>query len=453
MGKYKYQKETLIFILLLFFLSNLILIFYQDNVWWDAAVYAGMGKHMFSAGESGLWESSRPVVWPLILGLLWKLNLDVVFFGKLTSLLFAVGVLVMTFLIGKELFDEKTALLTVFLLALTPTFFSFSKIMLSGIVSTFFVLTAVYFLIKKNYVVAGIFFGIGFMTRFLQLLVLVVVIALLMLYKKPIRKSLNLLAGFSIPVVPYLVLNYFLYNNIFHPFSLQVLLTQVTGWMWSEPIFFYFIEVFKENFLYVFAVFGLIYLFKKKLSLEKGMIVYMFLALFLFFLFTQHKEMRFLVVLFPYLAMITAYGSIRFFDNIKINFPLRYILVIFVVQALLNIYVYEKIEIGKGNQFTVFQSYAEDGVWVSNPVHAVYSDAKIGELMYYPAFNKDKIDFLNSNLEKINIILLDTCNLLCNPEDYSCFGEKEIFLSNLKEKFKMSYNNKYGNCQQYIFSK
>jgi hypothetical protein len=73
--------------------------------------------------------------------------------------------------------------------------------------------------------------------------------------------------------------------------------------------------------------------------------------------------------------------------------------------------------------------------------------------MYYPAFNKDKIDFLNSNLEKINIILLDTCNLLCNPEDYSCFGEKEIFLSNLKEKFKMSYNNKYGNCQQYIFSK
>ena len=43
---------------------------FNDDIWWDSAVYLGMGKHIYSLGEVGLWESSRPLIWPLILGFL-----------------------------------------------------------------------------------------------------------------------------------------------------------------------------------------------------------------------------------------------------------------------------------------------------------------------------------------------------------------------------------------------
>ena len=158
MGKYKshYTEYSLLIIIALFFISNLIIIFFQKNVWWDAAVYVGMGKYIFSLGNAGLWEASRPIIWPLILGFFWKLNLDVILFGKIISLIFSVGVLLMTYLIAKVIFDKKIALLSTLLLAFTSTFFFFSKLMLSGIVSTFFILVAIYFFIKKRYFLFGI---------------------------------------------------------------------------------------------------------------------------------------------------------------------------------------------------------------------------------------------------------------------------------------------------------
>ncbi|MFH0868049.1 MAG: glycosyltransferase family 39 protein [Candidatus Woesearchaeota archaeon] len=463
MGKHKSHNEkySLLILITLFFIFNLIFIFYQENIWWDAAVYTGMGKYIYSAGNSGLFESVRPVVWPLILGLLWKTGIDIIFFGKLASLFFSLGVLIMTFLIAKEIFDKKVALLSVLLLALAPTFFFFSKIMLAGIVSTFFVLVAVYLFLRKSYFFSGIFFGLGFMTRFLQLFAFIAVVILFLIYNKRDRviNFLKLLVGFFIPVFPYLMSNYILYNNIFYPFMLQALLTKVTGWIWFEPFWFYFIEMFKENFLYIFAVFGLFYLFKKKIDFGKLTIVYLFFTFFLFFTLTKHKEMRFLLVLLPYLSIITAFGLIRSFERLNqknIKIPLFYILIIFIFQASLSIYANEKTEFEKENRFIEFQSYLNDAsgnIWISNPVYAAYSDKKIGELVYYPVFNADKINSLNSKLGKADVVLLDTCDLLCNPDDTECQKRKENFLNNIRNKFEIDFNNKYGNCEQFIFSK
>src|SRR3989344_2628309 len=215
-------NKVLFLVLALFFFSNLALALLQENVWWDAAVYAGMGKHIFSDGQSGLWESSRPLVWPIILGFFWKLNLDMALFGKIMSLLFAAGTIIMTYLIAKEVFERKTAVLAAFLLAFTPTFFFFSKLMLTEIASTFFSLLGVYFFIRKNYFSSGIFFGLGFMTRFLQLIPFAVICIIFLVYnikQKNLIKNITIIGiGFAIPVAPYLALNYLLYGNAVQPF-------------------------------------------------------------------------------------------------------------------------------------------------------------------------------------------------------------------------------------------
>jgi len=459
---YFIKSQTLYLILFLFFISNLFILILQKNVWWDAAVYAGMGKYIFSFGSAGLWESSRPLVWPVILGLFWKLNLDVVFFGKLLSLLFSVGVLYFTYLIGEEIFDKKTAILSVLLLALTSTFFFFSTIMLSGIISTFFVLTGIYFFIRKNYFFSGLFFGLGFMTRFLQLMIFLTILLIFLVYNKKehnyFRNFGKLIISFLIPVFSYLILNYYLYGNILHSFFLQALLTKLTGWMYFEPWWFYFVELFKENFLYVFALFGLFVLFKDELDIKKSAVVYPLLIFFLLFSFTQHKEMRFLIVLFPFLFLITSVGLVRFFEyinNRKIRIPLIYILIIFILQSFFVIYLNEKSEFGKENRFLVFQEFLGDSkekVWVSNPVYAIFSDENIDELIYYPVFDQEKINFLNTNLKNVDAILLDTCDILCNPNDEVCSKAKNKLISNMKNQFKIDYVNIYEECEQFIFS-
>src|SRR3989344_5505104 len=195
-------NKVLFLVLALFFFSNLALALLQENVWWDAAVYAGMGKHIFSDGQSGLWESSRPLVWPIILGFFWKLNLDMALFGKIMSLLFAAGTIIMTYLIAKEVFERKTAVLAAFLLAFTPTFFFFSKLMLTEIASTFFSLLGVYFFIRKNCFFSGIFFGLGFMARFLQLIPFAIVSIIFLIYN---IKQKNLVKNIMIIGIGFLI--------------------------------------------------------------------------------------------------------------------------------------------------------------------------------------------------------------------------------------------------------
>jgi len=92
-------------------------------------------------------------------------------------------------------------------------------------------------------------------------------------------------------------------------------------------------------------------------------------------------------------------------------------------------------------------------VWISNPAFAAVSNKKIDTLVYYPTFNLENINLLSSNLHKADTILLDTCDILCNPNDIVCPDEKENFLSNIENQFEIEYNNKYNNCEQFIFVK
>src|SRR3989338_3706940 len=90
-------------IIVLFLCANLIFLNFYDDVWWDSSVYIGMGKYIFSLGKSGLWEESRPLIFPLILGIGWKLGFDAVYFGRLVSVIFAILVIILTYKIGIKL--------------------------------------------------------------------------------------------------------------------------------------------------------------------------------------------------------------------------------------------------------------------------------------------------------------------------------------------------------------
>ena len=207
----------IIAIIILFIFSFFYYFNPNADLWWDSSVYLGIGKYVYSIGEVGLYEESRPLVWPLISGFFWKLGLDAAFFGRLLVLIFGVGTIICTYLVAYDLFNKRTALLASFLLAFSPTFFLFSSIMFTEIPAAFFAMLGLYFFIKQKYNLAGLVFGIAFMTRFFQIF-FIAAIYLFFIYMVYIKKAklnqfLRSVLLFSVPIMPFLTLNLILFNN------------------------------------------------------------------------------------------------------------------------------------------------------------------------------------------------------------------------------------------------
>jgi len=447
-----------------FFLITLLFLavksfFLSVNVWWDPAVYIGMGKFIFSLGKSGLWEASRPIVWPTLLGFIWRIGLSPVIFGKVLSLLLAVGCAYLTYLIGREVFDEKIALLAAAFFLFSPTLFFNSDLMMAGIPSTFFGLLAVYHLLKKKYFLMGIFAGITFMTRFLQLIVLAGLLIILFIYRKKLRikrTDINQIAlGFFLIVVPYLLLNIFLYGSMLYPFILQAKLTKFTGWMWWEPLSFYFKNLFKENFLAVFSLLGFFFLFRKKAKKDyrKSSIFVLFLLFFVFYNLNIHKEMRFAITFFPYLYLITSLGLFELLAFVKERKgPIIILSVLLLVLGCETFTQYEREP--RITRFDPFWEYVEDvegTLWITNPVFVVHSDVLVDELIYYSMSTMERFRGLTFKLFKADNLLVNTCDIPCFPGDEPCEKGKEEFMQSVKDRFNVAYNDTFWDCELYIF--
>jgi len=452
------KHKVFFIILLLFLILKIYSLFVVHDIWWDSSVYLGMGKYIYSSGEVGLFESSRPIVWPLMLGFFWKLGLDAILFGKLLVILFSSGILILTYLIALDVFNKKIAVISSLFLIFSQTFFLFNNILHTEIPSTFFILLGVYYFIKKKYNYSGLFLGIAFMTRFFQIFAFIP-LALILFYlflkkKVPYKVLFYFSLFFLIPVVPYLILNYILYNNPFHPFLLQSFMSKFTGLVFSQPFYFYFIELVKENVLVLFSILGLLFIFKKY-DFKKSTIAIVFLSIFIPYNLVAHKEMRLLIPALPFLYILTSYGLFYFINLFKKNktLILSSLLIIFLILSVPNL-KFDKYE----DNLDPFYNYVDNeninnGLWISNPAFIAFSNNKADELIYFPLYDSKKIDILTANIGNANHILINTCDLLpCPSSDSSCGQKHKEFINLLKNNYNLALNSEYGQCEYYIFN-
>tara|TARA_Y100000310_G_scaffold317308_1_gene370048 strand:- start:1914 stop:3293 length:1380 start_codon:yes stop_codon:yes gene_type:complete len=453
-------KNHKIFLLVffVFFIVKLFSLFVAHDIWWDSSVYIGMGKYIYSFSEVGLWESSRPLVWPLILGFFWKIGIDVIFFGKLSMMLFSLGVLFLTYLIALDIFNKKVAIISSLFLVLSSTFFLFGNILHTEIPSTFFALLGFYLFMKKKYNFSGLFLGIAFMTRFFQVFIFIalslILFYLFMKKKVPYKVLFYFSLFFLIPVVPYLILNYFLYNDIFYPFVLQAFMSKNTGWIFFQPFWFYFVNLVRENILVLFSVIGLLFVFKKP-DFRKTSITVAFLFIFVPYTLVAHKEMRLLVPALPFLYILTSYGMLYFINLFKKNGTLILSLLLFSFLILstpnIKFNTYE-------DSLDQFYDYIgtekiDDELWISNPAFITFSNERADKLIYFPLYNSEKVDELILNIDDAKHILINTCDLLpCPPSDTACNQKHDDFIDLLKENFKLRLYDGHGSCEYYIFT-
>lgn len=444
------------FAAVLFIFTLLSITSFPSPLLWDSSVYIGMGKYIWSSGHSGLWEPSRPLLLPSLLGFFWALGLQPHFFGAVAMLLFSLGCCCLTYMLASKVFCRKTGLLSMALFSFLPSFFMLNNTILTEIPSTFFFLLGVYFSVRKRYMLSGLFLGLAFMTRFFQIILIMPLIAFV-LYRCCKKKErwadfAKLIICFIIPVLIYLGLNSFLYSNPFYPFLLQSFMTQYTGWAFHKPISYYFLGLARENILFVFilaSAFAVLYRAKPLQS----MVLAVFACSFLLFSLAQHKEMRILIPLLPFMCILAADGIVFLsaalgkYKNAAIAAALIVFLALAAPQMKHDVH-----DANLGAFYDYSQRIGAGKLWISNPSFIARTDLLAYELIYFPLYDSRKALSLQEKAHQADIVMLNTCDILpCPPSDISCDEATEGLVSSLKSSLSLVYSENVAGCDYYIF--
>jgi hypothetical protein len=394
-----------------------------------------------------------------VLGLFWKIGLDPIIIGKLIIKLLGAGCLIFLYLIVKKTFDVNTALIVSFIFGFSQTFFFLNELILTDVPALFFVLAGTYFFLSKNFRISGLFLGLAFMTRIFFILASVpfFIYLLIPIIKKQHRW--NDFAYFSIffllPIIPYLLINLALYGNIFYPIYAEYFMLRYTGWVWFLPFYYYFLGIFKENILTIFALFGIYKIIKEK-DKQKLFLLFTFLIIFIPFILLKEKDMRLILIIWPFIYIFTIYGITAILTSLKNKGFEKYnkwIVVILVLICAINVIPNLKHLHYKDN-YDIFYNYSKNNdlgteIWTSGPNYIVYTDYK-AEPIYYPRFDNAKIGGLRKKAPKPSTILLNECDIPCPPDEIGCVKEKERFISELKKEYKVAAHEQIQGCNMLI---
>ena len=283
-----------------------------------------------------------------------------------------------------------------------------------------------------------------------------VVLVIIVYNKKNIKNIIKLAIAFLIPVIVYLALNQILYGNALFPFLQQIYLSKNTGWLNFQPISYYFTELFKENALYLLSFFGVFLAIRKKNN--KRYIAAIFLLFFAFFNLIKQKEMRFLIVLLPYMYLFLSSSIVYLFGKFGSKLSKTLLMMAVALSLAFSAYnasFYYQKESAKINHYAEMESRFASSygrIWVSNPIIAVSGSQKIEALMYYPFFSVERKNQLIGNAANADFVFMDSCDLACRPSDINCENAKAELISHFKRRLKTIYLSN-NNCQQLVFQR
>lgn len=445
-------RRQIIFSLLgIFLVLGFAGMFLPATISWDGSVYAGMGKFLFSHGASGLWETLRPVGFPIVLGAFWKIGIDPYLAGRALALLGSLGVLFFSYKIAERLHEGAGPFAAV-LIASTPLFFSYATVPMTDIISGAFALASLWYALGagtgKKIFFSGLLAGLAFLFRFPEGLAFAVSGAVIALraWQAPegirskafLRNACLYALGFALVAVPFFAANFFAYHDPLLPLKAgSGIITGHVSSQYLHPASFY-LHVLADNSAYVLLALlplAAFLMFRKYRASVPWIASVLFLfSFFLYFSHLAHKEMRYALAFLPMAFVFAGIGISMVLDQIgkryvSVAFLLllaaagAYADILFLRQSVKNDGVYARV----GESLAAYGS--ETGstarVLASSPFLASVSDAKIADTLYddwrgvLPAYEKDK--------GTITHVLIDTCTLeaACSSDAGCVSGKAE----------------------------
>lgn len=355
--------------------------------------------------------------------------------ARLPSAFAGTGSAIITYLLAKKLFNEKTALYSSLILVTSLAFLAASQWVILDPVLTFLVVTAVYLLYiglhdkKKRtltYSFAFISMGLATLTKGpVGIILPFLTIAIYAFWTKKTRSLFTREALLGSVIFTLIILAWLIPACVRggEAFTKDLLLKQVFGRFFKafdhkEPLYFYFIR-FPLEFLpwTIFLPTAAVFLAKNKKREDSVRFIFVWFAvIFLFFTFSKSKNDLYILPAYPAAAMCVAY----YFENCikKFRTVIAVVCAMLIINTVLGYYVLplfdkykspkyfaEKIvrHISPGDELLTFNI---------NPVYWLYycGQKQMGELKDYPALE----EYLRSKKRVFCII---------NKNDYEKFGQ------------------------------
>lgn len=486
-------------ILVLSALFRIIFFNHFNRIWWDSGVYVGIAKYLFSAGELGIFEQIRPLLFPFILGFFWKLGLDPVFIGKLISLVASILCIFLTYKIAEVIFDRRTAILSALFMAISPTFAFFGFKPLTDVLSLCFGLAAICFFVKKRHALTGIFCALAFLTRltlglFFGIMMIAACSSILFylirkkrrnLFKE-IKNTIIFIVFFVIFISPYFIYSYIKTGSFLGFMRSASAIIHHVGLSINEPWHYYFRTLFFENFLVLFAIVGAIVLAASILRSIKtnnyrhfsANINYLLILLLVFIPLLYHsslarKEIRYILIFLPFLIILTSKGMIYFYSYLRVRraqmwmkkaFYVAIFLLIFTSMAFLFIYYEEPFSKQELAELEAYRSHigGTENILSSGPNLLLYFDDVRPIYSFETEHYEmrawfDNIYYFSDNQTEIPAehkqVAVDTCEFYCTPSDDICSENKDRFMKLLTQDYVQKFYTQIGFCEYYIFIK
>ena len=223
------DRYDLVFIAIVIFAFALRLYYFiqtqNQPLWWDEAVYASIAKqfafHLFNNPLLDNELRLRPLLLPFTLSLFMRMGFGEPVFRFFLEFLPSLGSVIVVYLIGKEMYDKKVALIASFILAALWIHLFYSMRIMTDVPALFFSLLSIYFFWKahknnydmKNTLLCFAALALGVLFRFpFGAIALSYLIFLLVTKRFSFIKSKALWAGTLIFLV--LFSSYLIWNKI-----------------------------------------------------------------------------------------------------------------------------------------------------------------------------------------------------------------------------------------------
>ena len=217
-----FVNATSIIVVIIFFICTSYVAFIVDNPSMDHLIidYYYAGQQTLYGDRESVYLASTPIGWSVLLASADSIVNDVFITAKLFSVVFATGILVLSFFIIRNIFDKKLALLVQTIIAVTPFFHVEAILTHSEMLPVFLIFLSFYFITKKklsgrDLILCGVFLGLATMLRYQAALVAISCLPFFLIQYKKIRPSkiLLFLIFFIVAFSPLLIYNFITFGT------------------------------------------------------------------------------------------------------------------------------------------------------------------------------------------------------------------------------------------------
>lgn len=308
---------------------------------WDEVTHLNRALEL----QNGLFhnfvrDSFYPPLYPVFTTISFYLFGASLFSARLVSAVFSVLTLWVVYELAHSMYGGKVALISALFLAVMPGYFWLSRLALLEVMLVFFFTLSLFLFYHwlnthKNWTIAlsGLALGFGFLTKYQVIAaVIVMVISILILGKGQFKRlfsrfTLFVVAALAV-IVPWLVIAYnVLSSYVFSQWMYALQMGNPGRSLYSTrfpiPIFYLvemtwpYIDVHPISiFLYIFGLAGLGFFVWRRKKEDKLVFIW-FISVFVFFTLISNRNWRYVLTLFPALAISASALAVFAYDKLR----------------------------------------------------------------------------------------------------------------------------------------